>query len=95
MMEKIIFVMAGVYLIIINLTGFIMMGIDKKRAVRNDWRIKEKTLFIIAIMGGSPGVLLGMNKFRHKTKHKSFVYGIPAILIVQFLALLAVQFIVN
>lgn len=77
-----------VYLVLINLIGFFAMMIDKRRAKRGAWRIPEKTLFIIAILFGSVGVSLGMKRFRHKTKHKSFVIGIPAIEIVQLILIL-------
>ncbi|MFR1707704.1 MAG: DUF1294 domain-containing protein [Clostridium sp.] len=71
------------YLIIINLVGFFIMLIDKKRAVKAQWRISEKTLISISIIGGSLGMLVGINTFRHKTKHKKFTLGIPIILIIQ------------
>lgn len=74
-----------IYLIGINLTGFIIMGVDKKRAIRGAWRISEASLFLTAILGGSPGCILGMQHFRHKTKHWYFKYGMPAILVVQVL----------
>ena len=61
------------------------MGIDKSRARRRKYRIPEKTLFLTAILGGSIGVLVGMHLFRHKTLHRSFVLGIPLILIVQLI----------
>ena len=60
-----------------------LMGIDKSRAKRQAWRIPEKTLFMCAILGGSFGTMVGMNTFRHKTKHWYFKYGLPAILAVQ------------
>lgn len=72
-----------IYIILINLAAFALMGIDKRRAVRHAWRISEKTLFLSAFLGGSLGALLGMRTFRHKTRHRYFVYGIPAILILQ------------
>ncbi len=72
-----------IYLIIINVIAFMLMGIDKGRAKRQAWRIPEKTLFGSAIIGGSIGANLGMQVFRHKTKHLSFQIGMPAILIVQ------------
>ncbi len=72
-----------IYLVVMNIIGFAIMGIDKSKAKRGAWRIPEKTLFLIAILGGSIGSLLGMKQFRHKTKHKSFTIGMPAILIVQ------------
>lgn len=74
-----------IYLIIINLFGFLLMGIDKKRAIKHQWRIKEKTLFLMAIIGGSVGSIIGMLTFHHKTKHKSFMMGMPLIMIVQIL----------
>jgi uncharacterized membrane protein YsdA (DUF1294 family) len=71
------------YPAILTIAGFCSMGIDKSRAKKNQWRIKEKTLFLIAFLGGSVGSILGMYSFRHKTKHNSFVYGMPAILLLQ------------
>ena len=74
-----------IYLIGINLAGFIIMGVDKKRAIRGAWRISEASLFFTALLGGSLGCILGMQHFRHKTKHWYFKYGMPAILVVQVL----------
>ena len=74
-----------IYIGMMNLFGFIAMGIDKSRAVKNKWRIKERTLFIIALLGGSLGSIFGMQIFRHKTKHKRFLIGMPTILIVQII----------
>ena len=71
------------YLIIVNLAAFALMGIDKSKAKRGAWRIPEKVLFLSAIIGGSIGANLGMQVFRHKTKHKSFVIGMPLILLLQ------------
>jgi len=71
------------YLLLINLAGFAMMGIDKNRAKRGAWRIPEKTLFTCALLGGSLGTTIGMSAFRHKTKHWYFKYGMPLILVVQ------------
>lgn len=68
------------YLVLINIIGFALMGIDKRRAKKNLWRIPEKTLFLVAIVGGSIGSLCGMEYFRHKTKHKKFKIGMPFIL---------------
>ena len=72
-----------VYILAINLILFTVMGIDKRKAKRGKWRIPEKTLFLLAALGGSVGGILGMRVFRHKTKHNSFKYGFPAILIAQ------------
>lgn len=74
-----------IYLTGINLAGFIIMGVDKKRAIRGAWRISEASLFFTAFLGGSLGCILGMQHFRHKTKHWYFKYGMPAILMVQVL----------
>ncbi|WP_331665352.1 DUF1294 domain-containing protein [Anaerocolumna sp.] len=82
---EVIYKVVILYLIILNVVGFFSMGVDKKRAKNNEWRIKEKTLFFIAIIGGSAGSLLGMKVYRHKTKHTAFVIGMPIILIVQIL----------
>lgn len=71
------------YLILLNLAGFLIMGIDKRRARKHMWRIPEKTLFFTAILGGSFGTLAGMYTFRHKTKHWYFVIGMPLILVLQ------------
>ena len=73
------------YLILINLLVFALMGIDKSRARRHKWRIPEKTLFLSALLGGSVGAIAGMQVFRHKTKHWYFVVGMPAILIAQII----------
>ncbi|MEG0133337.1 MAG: DUF1294 domain-containing protein [Clostridium sp.] len=73
------------YLAFINLLGFFIMLIDKKRAIKKQWRISEKALIIISIIGGSIGMLFGMNTFRHKTKHKKFTIGVPFILVIQLI----------
>lgn len=84
-------IIAG-FLCIMNLLGFISMGIDKKRAAKKLWRIPESTLFIIALLGGSLGSLIGMRFFHHKTRHWYFVYGIPAILIIQVVTVFILVF---
>lgn len=73
----------GIYLVLVNLWAFALMGIDKKRAREHAWRIPERTLFLSAILGGSIGAIAGMQLFRHKTKHWYFQIGMPAILLVQ------------
>ncbi|MDY2700394.1 MAG: DUF1294 domain-containing protein [Suilimivivens sp.] len=77
------------YLIAINLIGFALMGIDKYKAKKRAFRIPEATLFTVAVIGGSIGSILGMYAFRHKTRHRSFVYGMPLILIIQIILILA------
>ena len=76
---------AILYLIVINLIGFVLMGIDKRRARRHQWRIPERTLFLAALLGGSPGGILGMYVFRHKTRHWYFAVGFPVILVIQLI----------
>ena len=75
-----------IYWGIVNLIGFILMGVDKRKAIRGAWRIPEARLFLCALLGGSLGSILGMYTFRHKTKHWTFVWGMPAILLVQAVA---------
>lgn len=72
-----------VWLAVINLLTFIVYGADKRRARKGKWRVPEKTLFLLSLLGGSIGALLGMRVFHHKTKHWYFVWGIPAILLAQ------------
>ena len=68
------------YLLIINALGFLLMLVDKWKARKNRWRVRESTLLLIAALGGSVGSLLGMYLFRHKTLHLKFTVGIPVIL---------------
>ncbi len=79
-----------IYAAAVNITGFAMMGIDKKRAIRGAWRIPEASLFTAALLGGSLGCTLGMHFFRHKTRHWYFRYGMPAIFLIEGILLLAV-----
>ena len=71
------------YLLAINVVAFIMYGIDKYKAKKARWRIPEATLLLLAVLGGSIGAWMGMKVWHHKTKHKKFKYGIPAILLIQ------------
>ena len=80
----------AVWLVLINLVTFLAFGLDKLKAKRKEKRetirrIPEKTLFLLAILGGSVGALLGMRVWHHKTLHKSFRFGIPLILILQII----------
>lgn len=77
------------YFASVNFIGFALMGIDKHKAKKRAFRIPEATLFIIAVIGGSIGSILGMYTFRHKTRHRSFVYGMPFILLVQIALIVA------
>ena len=81
---------ALIYFGIMNLLGLIVMGADKWKAKHNAWRIPEKTLFLVSILGGSVGTWAGMYLFRHKTKHWYFVVGMPLILAIQIVIALVV-----
>lgn len=70
------------YLIVMDLAAFALMGIDKYRAIRHRWRISERALFLVAVLGGSVGGLLGMWVFRHKTRHSLFAIGLPLVLVI-------------
>lgn len=82
-----------IYLLVLNLMGFFSMGADKAKAESNSWRTPEKTLFLIAILGGSIGSILGMKIFRHKTRHAHFVIGMPLIMGIQLAAILILHFV--
>lgn len=77
----------GLYALFVNLFGFVLMGFDKRRAQKNARRIRERTLFLCAFLGGSLGSLIGMYAFRHKTRKNAFRFGMPAILTLQLAAL--------
>lgn len=68
-------------IVISNIVGFLIMGIDKFKAKRGSRRIPEKNLLLVALMGGAVGVFVGMQLFRHKTQHKSFVLGVPLLIV--------------
>lgn len=72
-----------IYLVIMNVIGFIMMAVDKYKAKHHAWRINEKAFFLISLIGGSVGTIIGMYTFHHKTKHWYFVLGLPIILLGQ------------
>lgn len=78
-----------IYLVVVNLIGFIMMGMDKSRARKRAWRIPEAHLFVVALIGGSIGSIIGMYTFHHKTRHWIFVFGMPIILALQIIAVVA------
>lgn len=80
-MEKIFYT----YLLILNALGLIAMYVDKRRSIKKQWRISEKALILLAALGGSLGIYLGMYSFRHKTKHKKFTLGVPIIIIIQLI----------
>lgn len=71
------------YLAVMTLAGFLSMGWDKLMAKKGRWRVPERTLLLIAALGGSLGSILGMEVFHHKTRHKKFSWGLPAIFLLQ------------
>jgi len=80
-----------IYLVLVNIIGFFIMGLDKAKAKKRAWRISEKTLFAVALLGGCLGTCMGMYAFRHKTKHWYFAIGMPMILIIE--AVLVIMYI--
>ena len=80
---KPVVIAAAAYLVVVNLIAFALYGADKRRAKKDRRRVPEKTLFLLALIGGSVGAWAGMYTFRHKTRHWYFVWGIPAILLAQ------------
>ncbi len=79
------------YLIIINFISFILVAIDKRKAIKNKYRISEKIFFIFSFIGGSLGTLLGMFQFHHKTKKLKFLIGIPILLLFNILVLYLIK----
>ena len=83
-----------IYIVIINIIGFLAMYIDKQKAKRGSWRIPENTLFIITAIGGGRGTSAGMYLFRHKTKKWTFKIGLPVLLILDILIVLYFAFVI-
>ena len=77
-----------IYLVIVNLFGFFIMWLDKKKAKGGKWRIKENTLFLVAAFGGGIGTIAGMYTFRHKTQKLNFVIGFPFITILEIIGII-------
>ncbi|MCT2343053.1 DUF1294 domain-containing protein [Niallia taxi] len=77
-----------IYWLLINLSGYFVMKIDKDRARRHAYRISEKQLWTVAFLFGALGMTLGMKQFRHKTKHTAFKVGLPMLAIVETVVLL-------
>lgn len=82
----------GLYLLIMNIYGFIVIRSDKKKSLSNKWRIPEKRFFSIAVFGGALGIYFGMKNYRHKTKTAIFKYGIPLVI---FMNIITVYFILE
>lgn len=81
-----------IYLVTVNLVGFAIMGVDKYKAKKGYWRTPEKTIFIITLLMGGIGTILGMNVFRHKTKKMKFTIGLPTILISEIFIIIYLLF---
>ena len=76
------------YIVLINIITFIIMYIDKQKAIKGKYRISEKTLIYLCVLGGSLGELMGMYTFRHKTKHRKFTIGVPILLVINILVII-------
>lgn len=76
-----------IYLLAVNLTEFFLFEIDKRKAIRGEWRVPESTLLSLAVFGGAPGAMIGMRVFHHKTKHPKFYLGMPVILAMEIAVL--------
>ena len=77
-----------IYFVVVNFLSILMFFIDKKKAEKKLWRISEKALILVSILGGSVGALIGMYTFKHKTKKLKFTVGIPVILILQIVLII-------
>ena len=77
-----------IYLLIINIFGFFIMWLDKRKAKKGSWRIKETTLIIVTALGGGIGTIAGMYTFRHKTQKVAFVIGLPLITVLEVITIL-------
>ncbi|SDQ44542.1 Uncharacterized membrane protein YsdA, DUF1294 family [Virgibacillus subterraneus] len=73
------------FLIGVNAMAFILMGIDKQKAIRHKYRIPERTFWGLAILGGAVGAFLGMKRYRHKTKHRLFTLGMPSLIVIHII----------
>lgn len=76
-MEQLVCNLAIAYIAVMGMLGFILMGIDKRRAIKKKWRVQEKTLLMVAVLGGGIGSFLGMILFRHKIRHLAFMILLP------------------
>ena len=83
-----------IYLLVINVIGFLAMGFDKWKAKKGRWRIPENTLFMFTILGGGIGTIAGIYVFRHKTKKLKFTVGMPVILVLEILLFVYLQFMI-
>ena len=82
-----IYLIFGIYFVVINIIGFGVMYLDKNKAKKGKYRVREKTIFLIAFLLGGIGVYVGMYKFRHKTKHSTFTVGIPVCIVINIVSI--------
>lgn len=82
----------AVWLVLINLISVIVCIFDKSRAKRGGWRVRERTLWVLTFLGGGAGMYLTMRLIRHKTLHKSFMIGIPFVIILQIMAVFCILY---
>ncbi|NSL51532.1 DUF1294 domain-containing protein [Calidifontibacillus erzurumensis] len=83
------------FLLILNIIGFLMMGIDKKRSQKSQWRVPEKRFWILGILGAGIGLYAGMKVYRHKTKHRAFTVGMPFIILLNLLVYVFIGLVIN
>ncbi|MFD2627935.1 DUF1294 domain-containing protein [Oceanobacillus kapialis] len=76
------------YLLGVNVITFIIMGMDKQKARKEKYRIPERTFWLLAIVGGALGAIIGMQRYRHKTKHRAFMWGMPILFLVNVASVL-------
>lgn len=91
MTDNPVWIMALLWIGAVNIYGFFLCRADKRRAIKHQWRVPEKRFFLVALLGGSPGVYAGMFTFRHKTKHVSFLLGIPCIFAFQLAMIIYIR----
>ncbi len=89
-MKDILLAIVVAYMLIMSIIGFVTMGFDKKKAIKRGWRIPERTLILIAFFGGALGSFLGMQIFRHKTRHIKFIILVPLALLLNIILLLLI-----
>ena len=78
----------AIYFLAINIIGFLIMFIDKRKAKYGKWRIQERTIFLVTALGGGIGTIAGMYTFRHKTQKLQFVVGLPFITILEIITII-------
>lgn len=89
-MEKFLIPLIIIYFIVINIVAVVITISDKRKAKKRKWRIKESTLLLVSVLGGSLAMYITMKKIRHKTQHNKFMIGIPAIMIAQVLLIVGI-----